>query len=673
MTKNEAKKRIEKLKEAINKYRYSYHVLDKSIISDEALDALKRELFNLEQDFPEFTTPDSPTQRVAGKPLEDFKKVRHEKPMISLNDVFSEEEFKDWFERLKNYLKKDIKPEFYVELKLDGLAMELTYENGIFTEGSTRGDGTLGEEVTQNLKTIEAIPLTIDLKDKLVVRGEVFLTKKEFARINKEQAAREEKVYANPRNVAAGSIRQLDPNITASRKLDSYEYAVVSDLNQKKHSEEHELLKKMGFKTNPNTKLAKSIEEVIEYRNYWAKNRDKLPYEIDGVVVILNDNALFDEAGVAGKAPRGACAYKFSPKEATTKILDIRVQVGRTGTLTPVADLEPVQLNGVTITHATLHNFDEIERLGVKIGDTVLISRAGDVIPKITGVLKELRTGAEKAFKIPKNCPVDGSAVFQEGAVWRCSNKDCGARVKENFYHFVSRGAFNLEGVGPKIIDKFLDEGLIADVADIFSLNKGDIEVLERFGEKSADNIVKEVGEKKKISLQKFIYALGILHIGEETSHLLGLQVLERIKNPELKIKPNDVFQIVKSMSLEDLQLTKDIGPKVAESIYAWFHNQKNEKLVDKLQSVGIQIINDKRASGGKLKGLSFVLTGTMEAMSRDEAKERIRSLGGDVSESVSKKTSYVVAGSEPGSKYEKAQKLGVKILDEKEFLKLLV
>ncbi len=680
MNKAEAGKRIDKLRKIIDEYRYQYHVLDKSLISDEALDALKRELFNLEQEFPDLVTPDSPTQRVAGAPLPEFQKARHEKPMISLNDVFSEKEFEDWFQRLKNFLGKDVEPEFYLEPKIDGLAIELVYENGIFVQGSTRGDGMVGEDVTQNLKTVEAIPLKIEISNlkykipqRLVVRGEVFLTLKEFERINKELTKKGEKNYANPRNLAAGTIRQLDSSITASRKLDSYAYGLVTDLGQKNHEEEHKILKELGFKTNLDTKFVTSIKEVVAYRNYWEKNREKLTYEIDGVVVILNNNNLFDEAGVIGKAPRGACAYKFSPKEATTKLIDIRVQVGRTGVLTPVADLEPVELNGVTITHATLHNFDEIERLGLKIGDTVIVSRAGDVIPKIIKNLPELRTGGEIAFRIPKKCPEDGSDVVNEGVLWKCSNPNCGAVRRESLYHFVSRGAFNMEGLGPKIIDRFLDEGLISDAGDIFELKKGDIEVLERFGEKSAENIINEIEARKKITLPRFIYSLGILHIGEETANLLADRFINDEQFSKDKLSLSGVLKYFEKLTLEDLQQIRDIGPKVATSIFEWFRNEQNQTFLKKLEKSGVELERVVRKTGsGKLNGMSFVLTGTLSSLSRDEAKEKIRSLGGEVTESVSKKLTYLVVGENPGSKLEKAQKLGIKVLEEKEFMNLI-
>jgi len=685
MEKKQVKKRIDELKRVIEKYRYFYHVLDKSLISDEALDSLKKELFDLENMYPEYITSDSPTQRVGGEPLKEFNKVEHEMPMISFNDAFSVEDMKDWLERLENFLDRKIDSNFYCELKLDGLAVELIYENNVFIQGATRGNGLVGEDITQNLKTVEAIPLKLDdskskikIPKRLVVRGEVFLTKKEFERMNREQEERGAKAYANPRNVAAGSVRQLDPKITASRKLDSFAYDIVLNSAQlekwgiKNHNEEHDLLRSWGFKINPHNKLAKNLQEVFKIHEYWTgANREKLEYEIDGIVVLVNKNREYEKGGVIGKAPRAGIAFKFSPKEAATIIEDIKIQVGRTGVLTPVAILRPVQVGGITITHATLHNFDEIQRLDARIGDTVIVSRAGDVIPKISKVLKDLRPKGTKDFEMPKTCPIDGGDVIKEGVFYKCGNKNCGGVHKERLYHFVSRGAFNIEGLGPKIIDRFMNEGLINDAADIFSLKEGDIMSLERFGKKSAENIVREVNLKKEITLAKFIYSLGILHIGEETAVLLSDKFLSGFKEKELKIK--NLINYFKNTSIDELQEIQDVGPKVAQSIYDWFRENRNIELLEKMERVGIKIkIDKKNNKNAKLKGLSFVLTGSLEKMERGEAKERIRELGGDISESVSKKTSYLVVGSEPGSKFEKAKKLDIKILNEKEFLDLI-
>ncbi len=687
MDKKTAKERIEHLRKTIAKYRRQRLVFNKEEISPEAEDTLKKELFDLEQEFPELITPDSPTQRVGGEPLKQFKKVRHERRMTSLNDAFSEEDIFAWLERLSNFLGRKVEGPFYAELKIDGLAIELVYENGVLIQGSTRGDGEIGEDVTQNLKTVEAIPLQIEIRNlkfeipkRLVVRGEVFLNKKEFNAINREQEKKELKLYANPRNVAAGSIRQLDPKVTAGRKLDSFQYDIVTNLGQKNHSEEHTILNEIGFRINPNNKICRTAKDIFEFRDYWNKHRDKLSYEIDGIVIILDDNKTYDSAGVIGKAPRAAIAYKFSPKEATTVVEGIKVQVGRTGVLTPVAVMRPVQVGGVTIAHATLHNADEIKRLGLKIGDTVIVRRAGDVIPQITKVLQEMRTGKEKEFKIPANCPIDGSKVIQDGVAYRCSSKSCGARHKESLYHFVSRSAFDIRGLGPKIIDRFLDEGLISDAADIFEIKEDDIAGLERFGEKSAENVIREIESQKKISLSRFIFSLGILHVGEETASLLAQTIskseflhLRQGFGGQVISKPKPVLKTFQKMTVENLQVIPDVGPKVAQSIHSWFRETRNIKLLEKLDAVGISIEAVKRHPGnGKLKGKSFVLTGGLESMPRDEAKEKIRGLGGDVSESVSKKTSYVVAGSDPGSKYEKAKELGVKTISEKELLEFL-
>ena len=668
-----AAERVEKLKAEVEKYRRAYHTEDKSLISDAALDSLKKELFDLETQFPELVTPDSPTQRVGGEPLKEFKKVSHETPMLSFNDAFSEEDMAEWFARMENYLGRKVSQDFYCELKIDGLAIELIYEDGALTQASTRGDGKIGEDITQNVKTIEAIPLKISgtakhpLPRKLVVRGEVFITKKEFERINKEQEKKGEKLFANPRNIAAGSLRQLDPAVTANRRLDSFEYGVAYGAEFGNHHEEHEALADWGFKTNKNNKLVRSLRQAFEFRDHWndGKNRKRLDYEIDGIVVIVDDNAVFREAGVAGKAPRGAIAYKFSPEEATTIVKDVRFQVGRTGILTPVAVMEPINVGGVMVTHATLHNMDQIEKLGLKIGDTVIISRAGDVIPQVTQVLPALRTGKEKEINMPGKCPVDGGEVVREGAFYKCSNPDCGAKHKESLKHFVSRGAFNIEGLGPKILTRFMDEGLISDAADIFELEKGDIESLPRFGEKSAENIVAEIASKKELPAEKLIYSFGVKHVGEETARTIA-KVIRNGKTP------SDIFEYLKSIPEEELQGLPDVGPRVAEAIREWFNQGKNEEFARKLTENGVIISAEKEKGTKKLSGKTFVFTGTLLRIEREDAKDIVRSLGGNVSESVSKKTDYVVAGENPGSKYDRAAELGVRILSEDDFKNLI-
>ncbi len=695
MDKKNALDRIKKLREAIEEYRYAYHVEDRSIIPDSALDTLKKELVDLETQFPDLITPDSPSQRVAGAPSKKFKKVTHETRMTSLNDVFSAEEMKAWVVRLQNFFaggpfSVSTESEYYCELKLDGLAIELVYEDGIFVQGATRGDGLVGEDVTTNLKTVDAIPLALYPKErveknlkkygldpkkiecapkKLVVRGEIFLTKQEFERINKEQEKRGEKIYANPRNVAAGSIRQLDPKITAARKLDSYQYDIVTDIGVDTHEHTHMVLSAFGFKVNPHNKKAKNLKEAIAFREYWEEHRKKLPYEVDGTVIIVNENNIFSAGGIIGKAPRGAVAFKFAAIDATTIVEDIVVQVGRTGALTPVAVLRPVAVGGVMITHATLHNADEVARLDIRIGDTVVVSRAGDVIPKILEVIKKLRPVNAKSFAMPTICPIDGSPVIKEGAIHKCTNPYCGARLKEGLYHFVSRKAFDIRGLGPKILDVFLDNGLIATAADIFDLHEGDIEALPRFGEVSARNIVKEVSEKKNIEISRFVYALGIIHVGEETARLLADELAK--KNEHIK-NPTELYVTGAQFTKEELQSVSDIGPVVAESIYAWFHDKKNERFCEVCTRHGVVIKKEKKGKMQTLKNASFVLTGSLQTMSREEAKEKIRAYGGVTHESVTKQTSYVVAGEAPGSKYEKAKKLGVPILTEPDFLKLL-
>jgi len=690
MTKQQTKQRIEKLKKVINHHRYLYHVLNKQEISDAALDSLKHELYKLEQKYPEFITPDSPTQRVAGKPLEGFKKVEHKTSMLSIEDIFSEEELRDW----EDYLKK-IAPhhfsqksgegvEYFAELKIDGFAISLVYENGIFHYGSTRGTGKIGEDVTQNLKTIESIPLKLEihgevpskeiernLKREVEIRGEVYMNVKDFERLNKELAKRGEKTFANPRNLAAGSIRQLDPKLAASRPLKFLAYDIVTDLGQKKHSQEHQILLALGFKTDEGREC-KSLKATVEFWKEVGEKREKLPFQIDGVVINVNDNEIFQKLGVVGKSPRGVRAFKFSPKQATTIIEAISLQVGRTGAITPVAVLKPVEVGGVKISRATLHNEDEIKRLGVKIGDTVIIGRAGDVIPDVIQVLPELRTGKEKEFRFPKSCPVCGTKLIKPAreVVWRCPNPKCQARRREYFYHFISGGAFDIIGLGPKIVDRLLDTGLISDPADLFTLKMGDLISLESlprrkpkaflrgFAEKSAQNLISAIQSKKKITLSKFIYALGIRNVGEETAQDLA--------------ENSCSFEKLKNASLEELQKIMDIGPVVAKSIYDFFQEKRNLKFIEKLKKVGVEIFEEKKPKRQPLKEKIFVLTGSLETMTREEAKEKIRILGGEISESVSKKTDFVIIGKEPGSKLEKAKKLGIKIINEREFLDLI-
>ncbi len=676
-------------------------MLDRQEISDAALDSLKHELKKLEDEFPDLITPDSPTQRVGGEPLDAFKKTHHDPPMLSLEDVFSEEEFSAWLERVQKYAGHlpNARWELFGEAKFDGLAVSLVYQNGILVEGSTRGDGVTGENVTQNLRTIESIPLSLEVhaaaevarqfpnlerdaaKKTIEVRGEVIITKDAFTRINKEQAEKHAageknaRQYANPRNLAAGSIRQLDSAITQSRQLVFFAYDLVTDLGQKFHSEDHLIMKALGFKVDTAARIFSNSEEVFAFRKEMEQRRERLPYHIDGLVVTVNDARLFRRLGVIGKAPRGAIAFKFAPQEAATRVQAIHVQVGRTGVLTPVAHLEPVLIGGVMVSRATLHNEDEIERLGVKIGDTVVVGRAGDVIPDVREVLKDLRVGKEKTFHMPTKCPVCERMVERKNgeAAYRCANKQCPALKREGLYHFVSKKAFDIDGLGPKIIDALLDQGLIQNAADLFNLQEGDLAPLERFGEKSASNLVKAIQEKKHIVLPRFLYALGILHVGEETALVLSREIARKNRIMKRELRIMGIEKIIKAYSIEDLQAIADIGPIVAESIYSWFHDKHNLAFLDKLEKAGIAVaLPALSAKIHTLQDKTFVFTGELEHLARDEAKEKVRALGGDTSESVSQKTDYVVAGENPGSKREKARKLGVRIIDEREFLRLL-
>lgn len=676
MIKIEAKIRIDKLKSEINHHRYLYHVLDTQEISDAALDSLKHELDKLEEQFPDLITLDSPTQRVGGVPLDKFEKVKHKSLMISLNDAFSPDEMLDWQSRIQK-LSPNTRLDYYAELKMDGFAISLIYKNGLLTQGSTRGDGAVGEDVTKNLKTIESIPLKLeiykgihkksvdflseqDLRGEIEVRGEVYMTKQAFAKINKERARKGEAIYANPRNTAAGSIRQLNPEIAQSRELKFMAYALVTDLGQETHAQEHETLGALGFKAGMG-EHCKNLEEVVKFWDKIGKTRERLPFEIDGVVVNVNDNMLFKKFGVVGKAPRGAIAFKFHGREATTKVLDIQAQVGRTGALTPVAILEPVEVGGVTIGRASLHNQDEIDRLDVRIGDTVIVRRAGDVIPDVVKSFPKLRTGHEKKFHMPSKCPVCGSKVVRkEGEVaHRCSNPECGAVLRERLYHFVSKKAFNIVGLGPQRLDQLLDEGLIQDAADIFDLKEGDVTSLERFADRSAKNLIDSINNSKTITLPRLIYALGILHIGEETAVDLAKQFGDIEKLPEV--------------SFNDLIKVRDIGPVVAKSIADWFSKNKNLDFIVRLKKAGVVIgkmapIKVRKEFIGK----TFVFTGELIQMTRDEARNKVREFGGEVAGSVSANTDYVVAGENPGSKYDKAMELGVKVISEKDFLEML-
>ena len=691
MDKSAVKKRIEKLKQEIEKYRYAYHVLDKSLISDAALDSLKNELQKLESEHPEFITADSPTQRVAGEPLDQFNKVRHSSPMTSLYDAFSPEDMKDWEKRLEKIMPGQ-RFDYYAELKMDGLAVALVYEKGKFILGATRGDGQTGEEVTQNLKTIEAIPLTLRRPEKqelkkigladesikrlykalengrIEARGEAIMTNKVFAELNRQYKKEGKQLLANPRNAAAGSIRQLDSKLTAKRRLDCHIYSLATDLGLDCHKEEHELAKALGLKVLKQNKYCENLNEAIKYHDYWEAHRDQAPFDCDGVVVVVNDLNLWPKLGFVGKGPRFIMAYKFAAEEATTKVLDVIWQVGRTGVLTPTAVLTPVPIYGVIVSRATLHNLDEINRLGLKIGDTVIIQRAGDVIPKVIKVLPNLRTGSEREIKAPRQCPMcrGGVEKFKGEVAYRCINKDCYAVNLRRLGHWASKNAMDIEGLGPKIIALLVKQGLVRDPSDFYILTLGDLMPLERFASKSADNLVKAIAAKKEIDLSRFIYSLGIRHVGEETAILLSKKLDIRSQ------KISSLTAAAEKWSLEDLQKLSDVGPIVAQSIYDWFKNKQNLLLLEKLEKNGLTIRPAAGRQEQKLAGKIFVLTGALNGLTRDQAKAKIRELGGEISSSVSKNTDYVVAGAEPGSKLERAEKLGVKIIDEEEFIGLI-
>ena len=666
MTKAEAKTRIAKLREQIDHYRYQYHVLDRSEISDAAQDSLKHELQVLETQYPDLVTPDSPTQRVGGKPLAKFQKAPHGVPMLSLNDVFTFEEVEDWQKRVAKLLPSSVKLTYFAELKVDGLALSLTYRNGVLVRAATRGDGRVGEDVTMNAKTIEAIPLRLRnvarmLPNEIEVRGEAYMPKREFDRLNAEVEQRGAEPFANPRNAAAGAIRQLDPKVTSSRKLAFLAYDLVTDVGVATHEAVHTLLADLGFQSGKHNRLCRSLAEVEAYHADIQKLRARLPFWIDGNVVGINELATYRRLGTIGKTPRGAIAYKYPAEQATTVVEDIQVQVGRTGALTPVAHLRPVLVAGSTVSRATLHNLDEIKRLDVRIGDTVILEKAGDVIPDVVQVLPKFRTGKEKVFAMPRKCPACGSPVIHpEGEVaYYCTNKRCFAQRMEELQHFVSKNALNIDGVGPKILEQLWNADLLRTPADLFDLTEKDLAPLERFAEKSAANLVASIqAVRKGVHLWRFVNALGIRHVGEQTSHDLAEHF--------------GTFANIRSATQEQFLAVPDVGITVAQSLRAYFADREAQKHLDQLLDRVTVCAEAKPAKRGSLAGKSVVVTGSLSHFSREEAKEAIRKAGGKWVSSVSAKTDFVVVGEDPGSKAEKARKLGVRVLDEAAFRKLL-
>lgn len=672
MTKKEAEKRLKKLREAIAHHRYQYHVLDQQEISDEALDSLKHELATLEQQFPELITTDSPTQRVAGGVLDGFSKVTHTVRQWSFADAFDEEEITAFDDRVRRMLGKEgvdvTDIEYTCEPKIDGFKIILTYKDGLLVTAATRGDGKVGEDVTQNVKTIESIPLRLKQNIDCVVEGEIWMPKSEFERINKEREKEGQPLYANPRNIAAGTIRQLDSRVAAERNLDCFIYDLGSasiDIPESQY-EELLLLRDLGFKVNQYFVKAKNIADVISYWQERESKKKDEPYWVDGVVAKVDRKDYQDILGYTGKAPRFAIAIKFPAEEVTTVVEDIHVQVGRTGALTPVAYLRPALVAGSTVSRATLHNQDEINRLDVRIGDTVIIRKAGDIIPDVVKVLTDMRDGNEKKFSIEQYAKDHGWNIAREetsgsevSAAWYITDKNHPAIMQEKLTHFVSKKAMNIDGMGEQLVRRFWEEGLVQDVADIFTLKEGDILALENFKEKSTQNLLEAIKQSKNVTLAKFIFALGIRHVGEETADLLANHF--------------GSFEKLQKTTLEELVPIDGIGGTVAESIVEYFADSDNRELLERLLS-HVSIINPKKKSGSDLKfnNMVFVLTGTLESLSRDEAKAKIKELGGSVSGSVSKKTTYVVAGESAGSKYDKAQQLGVAILDEAAFLEML-
>ena len=671
MNEAQAKKKIDKLREELHFHNYRYYVLDDPVVSDVEYDRLMRELEELEKQFPHLVTPDSPTQRVGAPPLEKFAEVRHALPMLSLANAFEEEEVREFDDRLKRFLKDTQDIEYCAELKIDGVAVELVYVDGQLATGSTRGDGLVGENVTQNLKTVKSIPLSLNrpgggsFPSRLEVRGEVYLPLKPFQELNRAREKAGEPIFANPRNAAAGSLRQLDSNITARRPLDIFCHGIGQFTGAALNSQGELLdaLKGWGFKVNPHRRLCRNVEEVFDFYRETDELRERLAYEIDGTVIKVNSFPLQQKLGTIARSPRWALAYKFKPKQVTTRIRDIVVNVGRTGALTPTAILEPVRVGGVTISSATLHNQDEIDRKDIRIGDTVVVQRAGDVIPEVVKTIPEKRTGKEKRFRLPDRCPVCGSEADRpEGeSVARCTGISCPAKLKETIFHFASRDALNVDGLGEKIIEQLVDRGLVKSYADLFRLTAEDLLTLERMGPKLANNLLTSIGNSRKTSLDRLIYSLGILHVGEHVARLLA-----------------DEFSTLEELSQaspERLTAVRGIGEEIASSIVKFFSQRGNQAVLEKLKEFGVEYPSRPvrpRQEGLKLAGKSFVFTGGLKTLTRDEAESRVVAQGGKASSSVSRKTDYVVAGDDPGSKYEKARALGVKILSEDEFLKMV-
>lgn len=668
----DTKQQIEKLREQIRHHDYRYYVLNQPEVSDKEYDDLLKKLKALEDAHPGLVTPDSPTQRVGGEPVKGFKTVKHRVKMLSLDNTYSFDELKDWGGRVKKGLHHTEKVEYTAELKIDGVSISLIYEDGSLVIGATRGDGETGEDVTLNLKTIPSIPLRLlrntqhPIPSTLEVRGEVYMSKKDFEDLNKARAREGDALFANPRNSAAGSLKLLDPKLVSERNLTCFIHSfgiLEKGRTPEGQWEFLEQAKKWGLRTNPSNKLCGSLKEVIEFCEKWQEKRDALDYEIDGIVVKVNSFDQQKSLGFTLKSPRWACAYKFPAKQATTRLKDIKVQVGRTGVITPVAELEPVECAGVTIRHATLHNFDEIERLGVKIGDKVVLERAGEVIPKIIKAVESVRTGKERAFKIPAKCPACGGEITkekEEEVAYRCVNPSCPAQLERGLAHFASRGAMDIEGMGEAAVEQLMNNKMLKDFADIYFLNKEDLLKLELYKDKKAQNLLSAIEKSKRQPLSRLLFALGIRHVGEKAAFVLARRF--------------GTMDKVMSAKKEEVDAIHEIGSVMAESIEDFFAQEGTKKLITKLKKAGVNMSEPKGKTGSSraLAGKTFVFTGELSGFSRQEAERLVRELGGNAGSSVSVKTDFVVAGEIPGSKYDKAKKLGVKIIGEKEFKEMI-
>lgn len=705
MNKDEAQQRIEKLKVWLKKWNYDYFVLDQSDVSEAARDQIKKELTELEKKFPEFVTPDSPTQRVGSTLSGKFAKIKHLTPKQSLSDVFSDEEVRDWEERIQKLVPGEIL-DYVSEVKLDGLNLSIIYQQGKYYKAITRGDGVYGEDVTHTVKTIKSVPLELNAIDGLKledypvieVGGEVFMSKKALKAINDEGGQQ----FANPRNAAAGTVRQLDPAVAEKRNLEMYFYAINIAKNDQfpmtnSQLETLKLLNRLGLRTEPHTDHHTDVDSILKKMKKWEPKRDSLDYEIDGLVIKVNSLRHQNLMGSTAKCPRWAVAYKFPAEQSTTQILDIEIQVGRTGALTPVAILKPTSIAGSTVSRATLHNEDEIERKDVRVGDTVVIQKAGDIIPEVVKVLKDLRTGHEKKFRLPKSCPVCGGEIIRpEGeVVSRCGNKNCFAMHQQQLEHFVSRKAFDIDGLGEKVVEQLIDEKLIEDAADLFTLRYEDLIQLELFKDKKTENLLEAIEKAKLISVPRFLYALGIRYIGEETAELIAdhlnlqthtVEIKEEQKKDQMTLfaEPaaaktaeaadvKDLISELKKMTIEELNAIDGIGDKVADTFYEWIQDETNIHFLEKLGRSGVKLLAESGApKSDKLADLTFVITGTLPTLSRDAAKDLIKQNGGHVTSTVSKNTSYVLTGTEPGNKYDKAEKLGVKIIGEEDLKKMI-